>query len=255
MAKNNRTLVSGPSATPRGKFRRAAAVRRDAERAGHVDDQPAAGIASAAGDDTSGARGTKSMKNNGSRLRYAFDNTMAKGPIAMIGWLAVLSSGVIALATAIVVSLRIRPGDAQGDMTPMEVAWMSLMRTLDPGTMGGDSGWAFRVAMLLVTLGGIFIVSTLIGVVITGMEAKLDQLRKGRSFVMERNHTLILGWSSKIHTIISELTIANENQRKPRIVILADHDKVEMEDEVRDKTPNLRNTKVICRRGNPNDMN
>ena len=25
------------------------------------------------------------------RLRYAFDNTMSKGPIALIGWLAVLS--------------------------------------------------------------------------------------------------------------------------------------------------------------------
>jgi hypothetical protein len=189
----------------------------------------------------------------GQRARYAFDNTMAKGPVALIAWLAVLSLAVIAVATAIVVVLRISPHGAD-DPTPHEVAWMSLMRTLDPGTMGGDDGWAFRIVMLMVTLGGIFIVSTLIGVVITGMEAKIEQLRKGRSFVMEQQHTLILGWSNKIHTIISELTIANENQKKPRVVVLADKDKVEMEDEVRDKTPNLRNTKVICRRGNPNDM-
>ena len=190
----------------------------------------------------------------GHRLRYAFDNTMAKGPVALIAWLAVLSLGVILVATGIVVLLRIRPGDASEDPGPHEVAWMSLMRTLDPGTMGGDEGWGFRVVMLMVTLGGIFIVSTLIGIVITGMEAKIEQLRKGRSFVLERGHTLILGWSSKIHTIISELTVANENQRRPRVVVLADKDKVEMEDEIRDKTPDLKNTKVICRRGNPNDM-
>ena len=190
----------------------------------------------------------------GQRLRYAFDNTMARGPAALIAWLAVLSLMVIAVATAVVIALRISPADAAEAPGPHEVAWMSLMRTLDPGTMGGDEGWGFRVVMLLVTLGGIFIVSTLIGVVITGMEAKIEQLRKGRSFVMERDHTLILGWSSKIHTIISELTIANENRKKPRIVILADKDKVEMEDEVRDKVPNLRNTRVICRRGNPNEM-
>src|SRR5688572_21350917 len=146
MAKNSRTtLVSGSSASPRFKAHRAAAARRDAERAGHLDGDAAPAIASAAGNGPSGSGGKKSMKNNGSRLRYAFDNTMAKGPIAMIGWLAVLSIGVIALATAIVVSLHIRPGDAQGDMTPMEVAWMSLMRTLDPGTMGGDEGWGFLV--------------------------------------------------------------------------------------------------------------
>jgi voltage-gated potassium channel Kch len=120
--------------------------------------------------------------------------------------------------------------------------------------MGGDAGWGFRVTMLMVTLGGIFIVGTLIGVLTTGIQGTIERLRKGRSFVMEDGHTLILGWSSKIHTIISELSIANENQKKPRVVVLADKDKVEMEDEIRDKTPNLRNTKVICRRGNPNDM-
>ncbi|MEA2735787.1 MAG: hypothetical protein QOE14_2238 [Humisphaera sp.] len=188
------------------------------------------------------------------RLRYAFDNTMAKGTLALIAWLAVLSLGVILLATGVAVALRIRPGNADNDLGAIEVAWMSLMRTLDPGTMGGDAGWAFRVTMLMVTLGGIFIVGTLIGVLTTGIQGAIERLRKGRSFVMEEGHTLILGWSSKIHTIISELTIANENQKKPRIVVLADKDKVEMEDEVRDKTPNLRNTKVICRRGNPNDM-
>jgi hypothetical protein len=177
------------------------------------------------------------------RVRYAFDNTMAKGTLALIAWLAVLSIGVIMLATVITLGLRIKPSHADDDLTAGEVAWMSLMRTLDPGTMGGDAGWGFRVTMLMVTLGGIFIVGTLIGVLTTGIQGTIERLRKGRSFVMEEGHTLILGWSSKIHTIISELTIANENQRKPRIVVLADKDKVEMEDEIRDKTPNLRNTR------------
>ena len=72
--------------------------------------------------------------------------------------------------------------------------------------------------------------------------------------MIESDHTLILGWSSKIFTIISELAIANENQKKPRIVVLADMDKVEMEDEIRNKVENLKTTKVICRRGNPNDL-
>ena len=153
------------------------------------------------------------------RLRYAFDNTMAKGTLALIAWLAVLSLGVILLATVVAVALQIRPADADGDPGAIEVAWMSLMRTLDPGTMGGDAGWGFRVTMLIVTLGGIFIVGTLIGVLTTGIQGAIERLRKGRSFVMEEGHTLILGWSSKIHTIISELTIANENQKKPRIVV------------------------------------
>jgi ion channel POLLUX/CASTOR len=87
-----------------------------------------------------------------------------------------------------------------------------------------------------------------------GIMDKLDQLRKGRSFVMEQDHVLILGWSSKIFTIIPELIIANENQKNPKIVILADKDKVLMEDEIKDKIGNTKNTKIICRTGNPIDL-
>ena len=79
------------------------------------------------------------------------------------------------------------------------------MRTLDSGTMGGDAGWGFRLVMLLVTLGGIFVVSALIGVLSTGLEGKLDELRKGRSRVLEKDHTIILNWSPSIFDIISEL--------------------------------------------------
>jgi voltage-gated potassium channel Kch len=136
----------------------------------------------------------------------------------------------------------------------LEGAWLSLMRTLDAGTMGGDAGWGFRILMLVVTIGGIFIVSTLIGVLSSGIESKLEEMRKGRSFVIEKNHTLILGWSPKVFTIITELVIANENQKKPRIVILADKDKVEMEDEIREKIGDLKNTQIICRSGNPSDI-
>src|SRR5687767_16000491 len=50
------------------------------------------------------------------RLRYAFDNTMAKGTLALIAWLAVLSLGVILLATLVAVALQIRPGNADEEV-------------------------------------------------------------------------------------------------------------------------------------------
>jgi len=187
------------------------------------------------------------------RFRYAFDKTMSKGTPALIMWLAILSVLLVVIIATIAVIVGVAP-EGEEKMGFIESAWKSLMRTLDPGTMGGDAGWSFRILMLVVTIGGIFIVSTLIGVLSSGIESKLEELRKGRSFVIEKNHTLILGWSPKIFTIISELVIANENQKKPRIVILADKDKVEMEDEINDKAGNLKNTKVICRSGMPNDI-
>ena len=184
------------------------------------------------------------------RLRYAFDNSMSRGPIALIGWLAALSLAIIAVAVIIIRIFAIAPEGGE-PLSVWEAAWVSLMRTLDAGTMGGDAGWGFRFIMFGVTLGGVFVISALIGVLTAAVEGKIEELRKGRSRVLETGHTLILGWSNQIFTIISELAVANANQRRPRIVILAEKDKLEMEDEIRARVGSTGNTRVVCRTGSP----
>ncbi len=198
------------------------------------------------------------------KFQYWFDNYMSRGTGALIGGLAVISLIIIFIAAAII---RIGAVAMDGESAPSfgEAAWMSLMRTLDAGTMGGDTGPGFRIVMLLVTIGGIFIVSTLIGILSNGLESRIDQLRKGRSVVLENDHTLILGWTPQAFTVISELVLANES-RTPAlaggaresgavIVVLADHDKVEMEDAIKERIEDTKNTRVICRSGNPIDLN
>lgn len=188
------------------------------------------------------------------RIRYAFDNTMSKGTIALIGWLAVLSVAFIAVVAALVALFGIAPGDGDG-LDFIEAAWLSLMRTLDAGTMGADEGWAFRLAMLVVTFGGIFVISTLIGALSNGIEEKVQDLRKGRSRVIEAGHTLILGWSRQVFTIVQELAQANANQRNPCIVILGGEDKVGMEDAIRERAGNPGKTRIVCRTGDPLEAN
>src|SRR5690606_27411104 len=67
-------------------------------------------------------------------------------------------------------------------------------------------------------------------------------------------HTLILGWSSKIFAIVDEICIANHSRHKAVIVILAEGDKVEMEDELRAKVPHRGKTRIIVRSGDPMDL-
>ncbi len=197
------------------------------------------------------------------KFRYSFENTLSKGPIAIIGWLAIISALIVFISASVVYFMHLVPSNPEPKPGFWESAWQSLMRTMDSGNVANDGNdltvsvsekWITRGVMLLATIGGIFIISALIGTLTSGLESKFDELRKGRSKVLETKHTLILGWSPKIFTIISELLIANENKSKPRIVILADKDKVEMEDEIRSKFPNTKNTKVICRTGSPLDL-
>ena len=92
----------------------------------------------------------------GARLRYEFDKSMAAGPIALIGWLTVISLFVIVVAGAFLALTSIAPEGGE-PMSFIEGTWGSLMRTFDAGTMGGDAGWSFRGVSQFVTVAGIFV--------------------------------------------------------------------------------------------------
>ncbi|MBP8192501.1 MAG: NAD-binding protein [Chitinophagales bacterium] len=188
------------------------------------------------------------------KIRYYFENTMSSGPAGVIKWLAIVSLVIVLLLGLIILIFGIKEsGDAEHPLGFFEGAWQSLMATLDSGTMGGDpaDAWPFRIVRFIATLVGIFVISILIGSISSGIDEKIDELKKGKSKVLESNHTLILGWSEKVFSIIVELIEANSNQKNPSIVILADRDKVEMDDEIRDKIDDFKNTKIICRSGSP----
>ena len=178
---------------------------------------------------------------------------MSKGTGSLILGLAVLSVVIITIIAVVVVVFGIAPDDGE-KISFIEAFWLSLMRTLDAGTMGGDTGWGFRLIMFVVTIGGVFVISTLIGVLTSGIEGKMDELRKGRSRIIEKNQTIILGWSEQVYTIITELVEANSNQPDSCIVIMGEGDKVEMEDMIKEKVGSTGKTRIVCRSGNPIDM-
>src|SRR6478735_3665892 len=188
------------------------------------------------------------------RLRYSFDNSMSRGTPALIAWLCVATLALILFFTVLVAVFGLRDGgDDRGFLREL---MQNLFHALDPGTVAGDGDlqWRFLLTMLVLTIAGLFIVSALIGVIAAGIDTKLADLRRGRSIVLESDHTVILGWSDSIFTIVRELTIANESRRKPVIVVLADRDKVEMEEDLRAKVDDFRGTRVICRSGSPMDI-
>lgn len=150
------------------------------------------------------------------RLRYRFDNTISKGTVALIGWLSLVLLALVLASTLFVYATGIAPETAGHRSSFFETLWLGLMRPIDSGNLGGDRGsWLYLLSMLTVTAGGIFVFSTLIGVIFASIDEKLADLRKGRSFVVERGHTVIYGWSPEVFPVVAE------------------NDKVEMEDEIR----------------------
>ncbi len=180
------------------------------------------------------------------RLRYTFDNALSKGPATLIGWLAFFSIVLVLLSAFLIWATGLSEGSLLAQI------WTTLMQTLVPEGVDRHAGsWPFLLVMFFVTLGGIFITSTLISILTAGLHELLYELRRGRSRVVESGHTVIIGWSEQIFTIISELAIANENQPRSCIAILARKDKVVMEEEIRRRGMAMGHTHVVCRTGNP----
>ncbi len=180
-------------------------------------------------------------------LRYKFDNLMAKGTIALVGILFLATTAVIIVAGIIAFLL------GEGSIGPN--IWLSVMHVVDAGNIAcvETTNIAFVALMSVVTLCGIFITSILIGIITTGFEEKLNNLKKGNGKVIEKDHTLILGFNDNVYTIISELVAANENKKDASIVILTDEEKETVESEIAKQLLDLKTTRVICRTGSISD--
>ncbi|MBZ5710444.1 CASTOR/POLLUX-related putative ion channel [Nannocystis pusilla] len=186
------------------------------------------------------------------KLRYRFDNAMARGVGSQIAMLAIVTLVLILVTSTVLTVSGLSPHGADGEPVSFgRLVWVGLMHAIDPGAVGSDVGdWAFLFIMLAVSFGGIFVFSALIGVLTGGFGEILERLRKGRSMVIERDHTVILGWTGKIHALLTELAEANANRPGASVVILAEHDKVAMDDEVRAVLGDAP-MRVVTRTGSP----
>jgi hypothetical protein len=185
------------------------------------------------------------------KSRYFFDSLMSRGTLSLIGFLAIISLALIIIFTVIIWLVGLIPGQSF-----IEIFWLNIFKTLSTGTLSGaQPGQLNFLLSFLVALASIFITSLLIGLLTAGIQQKIWSLRQGRSKVIEFDHTIILGWSETIFTVIRALNEAASNQKLCKIVIMAQKDKTEMEEIIKEKIRPSKNLKIICRKGNPIDLN
>lgn len=187
------------------------------------------------------------------RIRYRLDSTLSRGPSALILWLFIVG-GLLALLGATIVTLSHSAPPGPGGVRPGFglLTWQGWQRTLNLSV--GVGPLLYVVGTFIPTLGSLFIGGIFIGLLTGGIQNRIRNLRRGRSLVVEQGHTVVLGWSQHIFQLIAELVEANKNKADACIVVLAEKDKVEMEDTIREKVHNLGHTRIVCRTGNPIDL-
>ncbi|KAL3828447.1 hypothetical protein ACJIZ3_017249 [Penstemon smallii] len=129
--------------------------------------------------------------------------------------------------------------------------WLSWTYVADSGNHANSEGIGPRLVSVSISFGGMLIFAMMLGLVSDAISEKFDSLRKGRSEVVEQNHTLILGWSDKLGSLLNQLAIANESLGGGIVVVMAERDKEEMELDIAKMEFDFRGTSVICRSGSP----
>lgn len=184
------------------------------------------------------------------RARYGLDNLLARGTVATL-----ISLGIVVVSAVLVSSLLLTifgvtfTGSEDGRW--LEDLWQSMLRVLDPGTMAGDVGWGRRLLALIVTIFGLLVAGTLIGIIANGVEDRVDSMRRGRSFVIESGHLVVVGGTARLPMVIRQLALANEGRPRRTIVVLADLDPGGLHEDVREQLRDLEGTRVVYRSGDP----
>ena len=181
------------------------------------------------------------------RLRYRFDRLLARGSAATIIWVVGLAVFLALIGGVVFWALDLEFGGQRG---PAESFWQAFLIAIGSGGIL-DDGWGPRLVTFTFVFAGVFLTGSLIGVLVAAVNKRVEELRRGRGRVLEAGHTVVVGWSPRLMSVVDELLAEKTRKRGVRVVVLADRDKQEMEDAFRAKHRGKERAQVLFRTGDP----
>ncbi|MBF0290223.1 MAG: hypothetical protein HQM14_20600 [SAR324 cluster bacterium] len=185
-------------------------------------------------------------------LQYKIDNFMAKGGASIFLSLLVLFCVMYVVMLVIrYIAVYFFP-----DATISEIndqIWRVLLQMMDPGAFENDEEASVLQKFIgaMTVFAGMIFFSSLVAFITTEFNERIAMLRKGRSIVLEKGHTVILGFNNRILEIVKELILSNEDEKKRlAVVILSEQDKELMDDFFHENISNTGTSRIVTRSGN-----
>ncbi len=175
------------------------------------------------------------------RIQYWFDEQISAGTARMIRALAFVSLLMIFLLA--LCAILFSKNDFFGYL------WDSFTYMINasiPSVEDGGNDYVYILLMSIAGLIGLLLTSVLIGILTTGVEEKLNQLRQGTSLVLENDHTVILGFNPGAYELIRELCLATPGIKRS-ILVAGTEDKTVMENLLLENVDIPDEVKLICR--------
>jgi len=196
----------------------------------------------------------------GRLLQYQLNRLLARGSLVQYVLLALI--GVFVVLVGINAwfvglfspeALRAEGIDDGIDGGMFDALWWSLKHVVDPGAFAEDYGapWPVLLISLMLSVTGLAILGVFIGFITSSVQRRLEQLHKGDTSVETSGHTLILGWSQKVVSILDFLARVG---RRRTVVILAPQDTEEIQTALRLRQRNWKNMEIVLRSGSTSSM-
>ena len=203
------------------------------------------------GAQSAGSTNNPAQQNTfGRKLRYRFDNTLARGPIVLIGWL-LFAAALLSLPFWLYLQLDPDGIDATGTKPGPDNLFSSFWAVLGKGGFPSN-GWEGRSFSILITIASLVTGGAMFAFITATTSKKLTDLKRGKGPVVESGHVMILGWGPQVYSILQQLDVANQNS-PGTAVILSSTPQETMVDEIRNRVGKLKHTKIITRSVEPSN--
>ena len=194
-----------------------------------------------------------------------FDRALLSGSFSAVFMLFAGTAVLIFVASTVV---RVSGIHATRDhLNFVDSMWEILQRAIDPGQLAGEPAWSSRLILLTVTIFGLLLVSTLISIINSSLERRIESARRGRRPVHLHDHVVVIGWNDAASKLMEELAVARIEGVDVSVVVFTDRDPIELlnyitehihrEDEIDQNSDTARNVAgwVTVRRANGDNTN
>ena len=183
------------------------------------------------------------------KIRYYIDKSLARSFIYVVYLLALIVCFVVACITAM--DIYFGDGELRNFLQIFLDYFFAAVRGEGENT---NSTFINILINTLIMLTGLFVSSIVIGILVNSIAESIDNVRSGKSFIDEKNHQLILGWSNGISLVFREFLLANSNNKDSNIVFLDEINPVEANEKIMTMFPNKEDyQKIIPKQGRISD--
>ena len=184
-------------------------------------------------------------------LKYKFDQALEKSFLNLVLFLFLISFLGIVLFSIIFYILFII-GIISVDGAFGKFFWQTFTYFIDVGTISGesygDNTSADAIFKILITIFGIIIFSSFIGIISQALSNRIDELREGKGYISENDHTIIFNYTKKTIPLLIELFKSYEDKKKT-IVLVSEYEPKYILTKIEAAISIPKNINLICRKG------